>query len=182
VTIVLAGYVHHNSASSNSTNTSNQSGHHGNLSYATLEVEPQLGGGLYGYMSELVGGSDQSSKHTETVAVLMLSASVGAAGLCLSGFNVNHLDLAPKYAGVLMGITNTFATIPGFLAPQITDSITANAAAGSVELTHKWQSVFYIAAVAYVFGIGFYLIFASGEKQWWADGVPTGGRKAMAVN
>jgi hypothetical protein len=64
-------------------------------------------------------GADSESDGSVTMAIVLLCISVGFAGFPLSGFNVNHLDLAPKYAGVLMGITNTFATIPGFLAPQV---------------------------------------------------------------
>lgn len=30
-----------------------------------------------------------------------------------TNFRVNHLDIAPGHASVLMGISNTFATIPG---------------------------------------------------------------------
>lgn len=34
-----------------------------------------------------------------TMAIVLLCISVGAAGFPLSGFNVNHLDIAPKYVG-----------------------------------------------------------------------------------
>ena len=100
-------------------------------------------------------------------AVVCLCIAVGASGFNLSGFNVNHLDIAPKsgppvssplgicllvaadeafcaagrYAGVLMGITNTVATIPGFAAPQITDMIaTANhtTVEGRAQLQDQW--------------------------------------------
>lgn len=36
------------------------------------------------------------------------------------GFSVNHLDIAPQHASVLMGLSNTFATLPGMLSPTIT--------------------------------------------------------------
>ena len=52
--------------------------------------------------------------------VVLLCIAVGASGFPMAGFNVNHLDIAPQYAGVLMGITNTAATIPGFVAPALT--------------------------------------------------------------
>eukprot|EP00730_Choanoeca_flexa_P002755 TRINITY_DN11163_c0_g1_i4.p1 TRINITY_DN11163_c0_g1~~TRINITY_DN11163_c0_g1_i4.p1 ORF type:complete len:676 (+),score=127.30 TRINITY_DN11163_c0_g1_i4:69-2096(+) len=52
-------------------------------------------------------------------AVAYLTISVGAGGLSQSGFNINHLDISPRYAGVLMGLTNAAATIPGFVAPTI---------------------------------------------------------------
>ena len=54
----------------------------------------------------------------------LLTLAVGLGGLGLSGFNVNHLDIAPRYAGVLMGITNCAATIPGIVGPQVAKAIT----------------------------------------------------------
>lgn len=33
------------------------------------------------------------------------------------GFNVNHLDIAPRYASILMGISNGIGTIAGLLCP-----------------------------------------------------------------
>jgi ACS family sodium-dependent inorganic phosphate cotransporter len=39
---------------------------------------------------------------------------------------VNHLDIAPQHAGVLMGITNTVATLPGIISPLITAFIVQN--------------------------------------------------------
>ncbi|WAR03636.1 VGL2A-like protein [Mya arenaria] len=39
-------------------------------------------------------------------------------------FNVNHLDIAPRYASILMGFSNGFGTIAGMLCPIITESLT----------------------------------------------------------
>ena len=33
------------------------------------------------------------------------------------GVFLNAGDIAPQYAGVIYGISNTFATLPGFLSP-----------------------------------------------------------------
>lgn len=38
-------------------------------------------------------------------------------------YSVNHLDLAPQHASILMGISNTFATLPGIISPTITGYI-----------------------------------------------------------
>ena len=35
----------------------------------------------------------------------------------------NHMDLAPNYAGTMMGITNTIGNFAGFVAPYITGLI-----------------------------------------------------------
>lgn len=60
---------------------------------------------------------------TTVTAVLFLTLGVGMGGLGLAGFAINHLDIAPKYAGVLMGITNTAATLPGIVGPQLAKAI-----------------------------------------------------------
>ncbi|EGD78838.1 hypothetical protein PTSG_01814 [Salpingoeca rosetta] len=67
-------------------------------------------------------GSTGLSK-SEALAVTYLTISTGALGLTQSGFNINHLDVSPRFAGVLMGITNGFATIPGFVAPTVAGAI-----------------------------------------------------------
>ena len=40
------------------------------------------------------------------------------------GFNVNHLDIAPRYASILMGLSNSVGTISGMLCPIVVQSIT----------------------------------------------------------
>ena len=60
-----------------------------------------------------------------TVTVFM-SCALGGSGLAMAGFSSNNLDIAPRYAGVLMGITNTAGTVPGIIAPLVAKLI-ANA-------------------------------------------------------
>ena len=60
-------------------------------------------------------------------AVLCLSIGVSFIG-CLygAGVMVNHADIAPKYASILFGISNTAGTVPGFVAPYIIGKVTTN--------------------------------------------------------
>ena len=55
-----------------------------------------------------------------------MSCALGGTGLTLAGFSPNMLDIAPRYAGVLMGISNTAGTVPGIIAPLVAKLI-ANA-------------------------------------------------------
>uniref|UniRef100_UPI00358F4804 sialin-like isoform X1 n=2 Tax=Myxine glutinosa TaxID=7769 RepID=UPI00358F4804 len=96
------------------------------------------------------------------LAVTFLALSNGIGGLCGSGFSINHLDIAPGYAGLLLGITNTFATIPGFIGPALARYLTPN------NLLQEWRTVFCIAAGIDVFGALFFSIFGSGKVQSWA--------------
>jgi hypothetical protein len=56
-----------------------------------------------------------------------------------SGFMSTHIDMAPNFAGTLLGITNGFGNTMGFLAPAITGYI-INA---NQDLAH-WRTVFFI--------------------------------------
>ncbi|KAK3576150.1 hypothetical protein CHS0354_016309 [Potamilus streckersoni] len=96
-------------------------------------------------------------------AIVCLTLAVGFSGFAISGFNVNHLDIAPRHASILMGFSNGFGTIAGMLCPIVTEKLTANSSADS------WQHVFIIASCIHFAGVIFYAIFASGEKQPWAD-------------
>lgn len=58
------------------------------------------------------------------VAIGLLCMGVGVTGLNATGYAVNILDIAPKYAGVIIGISNVFGSMPGFISPQIVGFIT----------------------------------------------------------
>lgn len=80
------------------------------------------------------------------------------------GYMVNHVDIAPRYAGELFGFTNTFATVPGMISPTLVNSLTVN---GTQE---EWQKVFYIWAAIFAFGAVIFIIFGKGKVQSWAYG------------
>jgi hypothetical protein len=55
--------------------------------------------------------------------VLNLKFSGAAYG---GGFMVNCNDIAGSYSGLLFGISNTFASFPGFLTPFVVGLLTKN--------------------------------------------------------
>ena len=61
-----------------------------------------------------------------TLVVVLFSLALGMSALNVSSYEVNHLDIAPRYAGVLMGISNTAATIPGMVGPYVVGYLTNN--------------------------------------------------------
>ncbi len=60
---------------------------------------------------------------SKPVAITLVSLGVGLGGFSLAGHCINHIDIAPKYSGVLMGITNSAGTLPGIIGPVIAKSI-----------------------------------------------------------
>jgi len=51
------------------------------------------------------------------LTVFLLTVGIGLNGAIYSGFKINHLDISPRFAGILMSITNTAANAAGLLAP-----------------------------------------------------------------
>lgn len=59
----------------------------------------------------------------KNLAIALLSLGVGLNGAIYSGYMNSHLDIAPNFAGTLMGLTNCAATVPGFLAPMVVGAL-----------------------------------------------------------
>jgi MFS transporter, ACS family, solute carrier family 17 (sodium-dependent inorganic phosphate cotransporter), other len=90
-------------------------------------------------------------------AIALVTVSAAASGLGFSGYGVNHIDVGPTYAGVLMGISNTIAAVPG---------IVGVAAAGFIlRATNSFAAVFYLIAAVYLVGLIGYASLASGERK-----------------
>ncbi|KPM07782.1 vesicular glutamate transporter 3-like protein [Sarcoptes scabiei] len=116
------------------------------------------GFGLEAFFLILVGSTDNT-----TFAIVCLTLAVGFSGFAISGFNVNHLDIAPRYASILMGISNGFGTLAGMLCPIVVNLMTKE------KTPTEWQDVFILAGVIHICGVIFYGIFASGDLEPWAE-------------
>lgn len=116
--------------------------------------------GQYGPAVCLIGASYSGCNPALTVAILTIG--VGLNGGIYSGFKVNHLDISPRFAGILMAFTNCLANLAGLLAP-----LTAGYIIKGKPTQAQWRIVFFIAAFVYIICCTFYTIFASGERQKW---------------
>ncbi|XP_035828102.1 sialin [Aplysia californica] len=97
------------------------------------------------------------------LVVVCLTLSVSLASFNGGGFSVNHLDLSPRFAGILLGLTNTVATIPGFVSPALVGYLT-----DGNETRAQWQIVFYVAASIYALGALIFALLARGVEQPWS--------------
>jgi MFS transporter, ACS family, solute carrier family 17 (sodium-dependent inorganic phosphate cotransporter), other len=94
---------------------------------------------------------------TPAAAVGLITISACCGAMSLAAFGVNHLDIGPRYAGILMGISNTAATVPGIVGVAATGYI--------LEVTGSFSAVFYLTAFIYMAGLAAYLAWASGEQK-----------------
>jgi MFS family permease len=92
------------------------------------------------------------------LAITLVTIKLGGGALGVAGFAANHLDIAPRYAGILMGLSNTFAQLPGIVGVALTGFI--------VNRTHSFDGVFYLIAVVYIVGTACYLTLGSGERRF----------------
>ncbi len=76
-------------------------------------------------------------------------------------------DNAPRYASILMGISNGVGTLSGMICPITTEQITKDHSSQAT-LENEWHHVFLIASSIHFIGVAFYAVFASGELQDWA--------------
>ncbi|XP_066153293.1 putative inorganic phosphate cotransporter isoform X2 [Euwallacea fornicatus] len=97
-------------------------------------------------------------------AVALLVIAVGFNSGVYCGFNVNHVDISPNHAGILMGITNGLSNIFGIVAPLLVQFLVPNE-----EDPEQWKIIFFMTAIVYVCADIFYIIFGSGEVQKWNE-------------
>ena len=84
--------------------------------------------------------------------------AIGVGALVQSAFWSNIMDIAPRHAGVLLGISNTMATLPGILCNLSTGWM--------LEHGMGWTPVLALAACLEVAGATIYVTFARGEAQF----------------
>jgi ACS family sodium-dependent inorganic phosphate cotransporter len=92
-----------------------------------------------------------------TSAMMLMCCVAGLLGLCQAAFPANGFDIAPGYADVIWGISNTFATIPGIVGVAVTGWM--------VDRTGSYNTPFLVSAGIALTAMVVYLIFGSGVKQ-----------------
>ncbi len=105
-------------------------------------------------LSLLVVGEVESAG----LAIAIMSVGTGLGAFVTGGFAVNHMDIAPRHAGTLMGITNTVATIPGIVGVYASGLI--------LQATGSWAVVFQVAATITLVGLAVFLVFGRGEREF----------------
>ncbi|XP_018804061.1 PREDICTED: putative inorganic phosphate cotransporter isoform X1 [Bactrocera latifrons] len=102
-----------------------------------------------------------------TLAIVLLTVTVGINASTYLGFQVNHIDLSPNYAGILMGITNCAANIMSIIAPLIVGFIVTDE-----HNSDQWRTIFFIASGFYFIGNLLFILFGSVDVQRWNDPQP----------
>jgi ACS family sodium-dependent inorganic phosphate cotransporter len=92
-----------------------------------------------------------------TVGMILMCCAGGTMSLCLSGFAANPFDVAPRYADVVWGLSNTFGTMPGIIGVAVTGWL--------VDRTGSFNAPLLLTAGVSIVGALVYLAIGSGEKK-----------------
>jgi len=95
-----------------------------------------------------------------TIIIYVFIVAIGCSSNV--GFNINHMDLSPNYAGLLMGITNTAAASGGVIAPLFVGLVVNDQTSVS-----EWRIVFISGAIVLFVSNLFFIIFGSAKTQPW---------------
>ncbi|CAH2096647.1 unnamed protein product [Euphydryas editha] len=119
--------------------------------------------GLFGPAIALIGLSYVPSGAV-TLAVSLLTVVVGLNVGHYTGFLLVHIDMAPNFAGTLIGITNCISNVISIIAP-----LAAGAIIQDETDPGEWRKVFYISSAIYIVSNTFFVAVGSCEKQPWND-------------
>jgi len=99
-----------------------------------------------------------------TVAVCFMVIAMGLNAIAAGHF-VSAVDLAPNFAGTLLGVTNTFSGGGmGSITPLVVGAIINNNHTWAA-----WQAVFWVTAGVYVVGNCVYVATIQAEPQYWNE-------------
>uniref|UniRef100_A0A2P2J7Y8 Major facilitator superfamily (MFS) profile domain-containing protein n=1 Tax=Rhizophora mucronata TaxID=61149 RepID=A0A2P2J7Y8_RHIMU len=103
---------------------------------------------------------------TSIGAVFCSSVALGFLALGRAGFAVNHMDIAPRYAGIVMGVSNTAGTLAGIIGVDLTGRLLEAAKTSYSDLLspESWRAVFGIPGLLCIFSSFIFLLFSTGER------------------
>ncbi|KAI8436405.1 hypothetical protein MSG28_010004 [Choristoneura fumiferana] len=96
----------------------------------------------------------------ETILVTICAFSISTN----VGYHVNHIDIAPNFAGTLMSISNFVSNCVGSLAPIVAGCILTD-----VTSEYLWRKVFCVSAGFFFVTNLFYVIFGTAELADWNE-------------
>ncbi|KAG2489984.1 hypothetical protein HYH03_011613 [Edaphochlamys debaryana] len=89
-------------------------------------------------------------------AVLCMIGSQGLDAFSQAGLYANHQDIGPRYAGVLLGLSNTAGVLAGVVGSLVTGWL--------LQSGGGWPAVWQVAVALYLCGTAIWLTFSTGEK------------------
>lgn len=120
------------------------------------------------------------SKSQATLIIILLNVIIGLTVFLYNGSYINHVDISPKYAGLMLGMENSISQMVGLTGPifvqyMVPDLVSRWRRWGfsvrSVWLFQSdillWRNVFLLVSVITATTASFFMVFGSAQIQWW---------------
>eukprot|EP00898_Chlorokybus_atmophyticus_P003947 jgi/Chlat1/4553/Chrsp29S08897 len=92
----------------------------------------------------------------------VLTTGVAFSSFALAGLFCTHQDISPKYASILVGLTNTAGALPGVVGVAFTGYM--------LDKTHSWTLALFLPCITcYAIGTLVWNLFASSEPQTFGE-------------
>ncbi|XP_030754143.1 putative inorganic phosphate cotransporter [Sitophilus oryzae] len=104
---------------------------------------------------------------TQLSAVIILAVGNAANAALLVGYAVNHIDLSPRFSGIMQGFSNGTGQGIAIFSPLLVQFVV-----NDQENQEQWRIIFLTSAVVYISTSLFYVMFSSAVRQEW-DGPAT---------
>ncbi|XP_005176869.1 sialin [Musca domestica] len=102
--------------------------------------------------------------HNSTAAIVYLTVATMFHGAVSSGPLASIVDIAPNFAGIVLGISGMIGVLPGFISPYIVGVLTLGN-----QTFESWKYVFLICAAMLIGSGVLYVLFAESTLQKWND-------------
>ncbi|XP_061389143.1 sialin-like [Musca vetustissima] len=102
--------------------------------------------------------------HNSTAAIVLLTVATMFHGAVSSGPLASIVDIAPNFAGIVLGISGMIGVLPGFISPYIVGILTLGN-----QTFESWKYVFLICAAMLIGSGVLYVLFAESTLQKWND-------------
>ncbi|XP_061393380.1 sialin-like [Musca vetustissima] len=102
--------------------------------------------------------------HNSTAAIVLLTVATMFHGAVSSGPLASIVDIAPNFAGIVLGISGMIGVLPGFISPYIVGVLTLGN-----QTFESWKYVFLICAAMLIGSGVLYVLFAESTLQKWND-------------
>ncbi|KAL4705197.1 hypothetical protein ACJJTC_013997 [Scirpophaga incertulas] len=99
-----------------------------------------------------------------TIAVGLLTVAFGLNAGHYTGFQLVHLDMSPNFAGTMLGITNSIASLVSIAAPLVAGAILTD----ETDIV-QWRTLFFISSIVYFVCNLVLIIFGTSERQEWDE-------------
>eukprot|EP00276_Gloeochaete_wittrockiana_P004680 CAMPEP_0184660670 /NCGR_PEP_ID=MMETSP0308-20130426/34685_1 /TAXON_ID=38269 /ORGANISM="Gloeochaete witrockiana, Strain SAG 46.84" /LENGTH=517 /DNA_ID=CAMNT_0027101399 /DNA_START=246 /DNA_END=1799 /DNA_ORIENTATION=- len=95
------------------------------------------------------------ASRTAEEGTIYITCALALSSLTLAGVSVNHLDIAPRHAGIVFGLGNTTGQMAGLVAVPLAGYL--------LEATHSWPLIFALGAGHYALGAVVWYAWAGSE-------------------